>query len=146
MFTLLIVVELIISILLILAVLMQSSKGGGLAGTFGGGNVGVVFGVRRTADFLTRATQILAGAFLGAGARDQHLLPAARDRRAAGQCVAAAGAAADDDAAVAAAGSSKRRCSKTGSKKADGSSNAVVIPISAPFAFLRCVTHPWLNW
>ena len=64
MFTLMIVVELIISILLILAVLMQSSKGGGLAGSFGGGNVGVVFGVRRTADFLTRATQILAGAFL----------------------------------------------------------------------------------
>jgi preprotein translocase subunit SecG len=64
MFTLLIVVELVISIMLILAVLMQSSKGGGLAGAFGGGNVGVVFGVRRTADFLTRATQILAGAFL----------------------------------------------------------------------------------
>ena len=64
MFTLLIVVELVISILLILAVLMQSSKGGGLAGSFGGGNVGVVFGVRRTADFLTRATQILAGVFL----------------------------------------------------------------------------------
>ena len=64
MFTLLIVVELIISILLILVVLMQSSKGGGLAGAFGGGNVGVVFGVRRTSDFLTRATQILAGVFL----------------------------------------------------------------------------------
>jgi preprotein translocase subunit SecG len=64
MFTLLIIVELIISILLILSVLMQSSKGGGLAGAFGGGNVGVVFGVRRTSDFLTRATQILAGAFL----------------------------------------------------------------------------------
>ena len=64
MFTLLIVLELVISILLILAVLMQSSKGGGLAGSFGGGNVGVVFGVRRTADFLTRATQVLAGVFL----------------------------------------------------------------------------------
>jgi preprotein translocase subunit SecG len=64
MFTLLIVLELVIAILLILSVLMQSSKGGGLAGAFGGGNVGAVFGVRRTADFLTRATQILAGAFL----------------------------------------------------------------------------------
>ncbi len=64
MFTLLIILELVIAILLILAVLMQSSKGGGLAGAFGGGSVGVVFGVRRTADFLTRATQILAGAFL----------------------------------------------------------------------------------
>ncbi len=64
MFTFLIIIELIVSILLILVVLMQSSKGGGLAGTFGGGSVGVVFGVRRTADFLTRATQILAASFL----------------------------------------------------------------------------------
>ncbi len=64
MFTVLIVLEVIISVLLVLVVLMQSSKGGGLAGTFGGGSVGVVFGVRRTADFLIRGTQILAGAFL----------------------------------------------------------------------------------
>jgi len=64
MFTFLIILELIISILLVLVILMQSSKGGGLAGTFGGGSVGVVFGVRRTTDFLMRATQILAGAFL----------------------------------------------------------------------------------
>jgi preprotein translocase subunit SecG len=64
MFTFLIIIEVIISILLILVVLMQSSKGGGLAGTFGGGSVGVVFGVRRTADFLIKATQILAGAFV----------------------------------------------------------------------------------
>jgi len=64
MFTVLIVLEVIISVLLVLVVLMQSSKGGGLAGTFGGGSVGVVFGVRRTSDFLIRGTQILAGAFL----------------------------------------------------------------------------------
>ena len=64
MFTFLIVLEVIVSILLILVILMQSSKGGGLAGTFGGGNVGMVFGVRRTADFLIKATQILAGLFL----------------------------------------------------------------------------------
>jgi preprotein translocase subunit SecG len=60
MFTFLLIVEVVISILLILVVLMQASKGGGLAGTFGGGQVGMVFGVRRTADFLTRATQVLA--------------------------------------------------------------------------------------
>jgi preprotein translocase subunit SecG len=64
MFTFLIIVELIISALLILVILMQSSKGGGLAGTFGGGSVGVVFGVRRTADFLIKGTQILAAAFV----------------------------------------------------------------------------------
>jgi preprotein translocase subunit SecG len=60
MFWFLIVVEIIVSILLVVAILMQSSKGGGLAGTFGGGQVGMMFGVRRTADFLTRATQVLA--------------------------------------------------------------------------------------
>ncbi|MBI4535690.1 MAG: preprotein translocase subunit SecG [Ignavibacteriae bacterium] len=64
MFTFLLAVELIVSILLIIVVLMQSSKGGGLAGTFGGGSVGMVFGVRRTADFLIRATQILATVFI----------------------------------------------------------------------------------
>jgi len=57
-------VEIIISIILIISVLMQSSKGGGLAGTFGGANLGTVFGVRRTADFLSRTTTILATIFL----------------------------------------------------------------------------------
>ena len=64
MFTVLMSLEIIICILLIVVILMQSSKGGGLAGTFGGGNVGMVFGVRRTADFLIRGTQILAAAFI----------------------------------------------------------------------------------
>jgi preprotein translocase subunit SecG len=64
MFSFLMAVQIIVSVLLIAVILMQSSKGGGLAGTFGGGSVGMVFGVRRTADFLTRGTQILAGTFL----------------------------------------------------------------------------------
>ena len=63
MFGFLMAVEVVVSILLIIAVLMQASKGGGLAGTFGGGNVGMVFGVRRTADFLIKATQWLAVIF-----------------------------------------------------------------------------------
>lgn len=63
MFGFLIGIEVLISILLMIAILMQSSKGGGLAGTFGGGNVGMMFGVRRTADFLIKATQILAIVF-----------------------------------------------------------------------------------
>lgn len=63
MFSVLIGIEIVISILLILVILMQSSKGGGLAGTFGGASVGMMFGVRRTADFLTNATQILAIGF-----------------------------------------------------------------------------------
>ncbi|MBI5472032.1 MAG: preprotein translocase subunit SecG [Ignavibacteriae bacterium] len=64
MFGFLIAIEILLSILLIISVLMQSSKGGGLAGTFGGGNVGMMFGVRRTADFLSNATWILATSFV----------------------------------------------------------------------------------
>jgi preprotein translocase subunit SecG len=64
MFGALIAVEIVASILLILVILMQSSKGGGLAGSFGGGSMGTVFGVRRTADFLSRATTILATIFI----------------------------------------------------------------------------------
>jgi len=64
MYTIAITFEIIIGILLMLAILMQSSKGGGLAGSFGGANLGTVFGVRRTSDFLTTVTQWLAGIFM----------------------------------------------------------------------------------
>ena len=62
MYSLLIIIATIAAILLVVVVLLQSSKGGGLAGTFGGsGNMGAMFGTRRTADFLSRATWWLAG-------------------------------------------------------------------------------------
>jgi preprotein translocase subunit SecG len=64
MYTFAIIIEVLIGILLMLAILMQSSKGGGLAGSFGGANIGTVFGVRRTSDFLTKFTQWLAGIFM----------------------------------------------------------------------------------
>lgn len=50
----------IVAILLMGVVLIQASKGGGLAGTFGGGDATAVFGVRRTADFLIKVTSTLA--------------------------------------------------------------------------------------
>jgi preprotein translocase subunit SecG len=65
MFTLLVFLDVIVCVLLMVVVLMQSSKGGGLAGSFGGGTMGTVFGVRRTADFLSRTTTILAAIFIG---------------------------------------------------------------------------------
>lgn len=64
MFALFLIVEVIVSILLILVVLMQASKGGGLAGTLGTSNMGTVFGVRRTSDFLSKTTTILATIFV----------------------------------------------------------------------------------
>ena len=64
MYTFAIIIEVIIGILLMLAILMQSSKGGGLAGGLGGANIGTVFGVRRTSDFLTKLTEWLAGIFM----------------------------------------------------------------------------------
>ena len=64
MFNFIVIVDIIVAVLLMIVVLMQSSKGGGLAGSFGGGSMGTVFGVRRTADFLTRSTTILASIFI----------------------------------------------------------------------------------
>ena len=50
------------AVLLILIVLVQNSKGGGLASGFGQGNQ--VMGVKKTADFLEKATWTLAIALL----------------------------------------------------------------------------------
>ena len=64
MYTFFIAVEILVSILLMIVVLMQASKGGGLAGTLGTSNLGTVFGVRRTSDFLTKTTTVLATLFM----------------------------------------------------------------------------------
>ena len=64
MFVLLASIEIIVSLLLIIVVLMQASKGSGLAGAFGGSQVGAMFGARRTADFLGKATTVLAVVFI----------------------------------------------------------------------------------
>jgi preprotein translocase subunit SecG len=52
----------IASIALVLIVLIQNSKGGGLASSFASSNQ--VMGVRKTTDFLEKATWFLAGAVL----------------------------------------------------------------------------------
>ncbi|MCX7876547.1 MAG: preprotein translocase subunit SecG [Melioribacteraceae bacterium] len=65
MFTLLVTISVIIAVLLVIVVLLQASKGGGLAGSFGGvGQFGAVFGTRRTADFLSKLTWWLAGTLM----------------------------------------------------------------------------------
>jgi preprotein translocase subunit SecG len=59
MYTLIIILTVLISILLIIVVLVQKSKGGGLSSTFAGSNQ--IMGVRRTNDFIEKATWTLAG-------------------------------------------------------------------------------------
>jgi len=62
MYTLVTVLIFIVCILLVLIVLVQNSKGGGLASNFQ--STGQIMGVRKTADFLEKATWGLAGALL----------------------------------------------------------------------------------
>lgn len=58
LFVLLTVLVLIIAVLIVLVVLVQNSKGGGLASNFASSNQ--YMGVRKTADFLEKATWTLA--------------------------------------------------------------------------------------
>lgn len=65
MVTLLTFVYVVVCVSLIISVLLQSSKGEGLAGAFGGGGLsGAVFGGRGAANFLSRATTVLAIMFM----------------------------------------------------------------------------------
>ena len=62
MYSFIIVIIFIVCAILILLVLVQNSKGGGLASSFSSSNQ--VMGVRRTTDFLEKATWTLAGVLL----------------------------------------------------------------------------------
>lgn len=60
MFTLVLVLSFVVALLLIIVILLQSSKGTGLAGSAFGGGASSALGVRRTTDFLSKTTTILA--------------------------------------------------------------------------------------
>lgn len=62
MYVLITVLIFIVCILLVLIVLVQNSKGGGLASNFQSSNQ--IMGVRKTTDFLEKATWVLAGSLL----------------------------------------------------------------------------------
>jgi len=53
----------IVCVALMAAILLQSGKGGGLAGAFGAGSSQTLFGGRGAASFLSRATTVLAVVF-----------------------------------------------------------------------------------
>ena len=96
MYYFLIFIHLLICIALIGVVLMQSGKGGGLAGGAFGGSAQTVFGGRGATDFLTRATMVLGGVFFlsslvlalmtsGVTARSRSLIQQEARRAATGQ-------------------------------------------------------------
>ena len=62
MYTLFVILIVIAAIMMIAIVLIQESKGGGLSTGFAGGNP--VLGVRKTTDFIEKATWTLAGAMV----------------------------------------------------------------------------------
>lgn len=62
MYTAISILIFVVCILLILIVLVQNSKGGGLASSFSSSNQ--IMGVRKTTDFLEKATWTLAGVLL----------------------------------------------------------------------------------
>ena len=64
MYTFFIILHVLVAIFLTLSILMQSSKGGGLSGTFGGGGAGSVFGGRGAATFFSKVTTGLAVTFM----------------------------------------------------------------------------------
>lgn len=65
MFTIFVILIIFLAIILTLVVLAQAAKGNGLAGGLAApGSVGTMFGVRRTSDFLMKATIGIAGAFM----------------------------------------------------------------------------------
>ncbi len=63
MYVLLLILHLLICVGLIGVVLVQSGKGGGLAGGAFGGSAQTVLGGRGATDLITRATMVLGGAF-----------------------------------------------------------------------------------
>jgi preprotein translocase subunit SecG len=64
MHTFIVILTIIVAIFLVISILLQSSKGSGLTGAFGSSGATQVLGVRRTSDFLSKTTSILAGVFM----------------------------------------------------------------------------------
>lgn len=76
MFILVTVLIMIAAIVLALIVLVQNGKGGGLAANFASQNQ--VMGVRKTTDFLEKATWFLAGAMIVLCLASSALIPKSR--------------------------------------------------------------------
>lgn len=60
---LVVAIHMVVCVALMVVILLQSGKGGGLAGAFGAGSSQTLFGGRGAASFLSRATTVLAVVF-----------------------------------------------------------------------------------
>lgn len=63
MFSILLTVQIIVSISIIVLVMLQHGKGADMGAAFGSGSSGTVFGSRGSGSFFTRATGIMAAVF-----------------------------------------------------------------------------------
>jgi len=63
MFSILLAVQVLISVAIISLVMLQQGKGADMGAAFGSGSSGTVFGARGSGSFFTRATAILAAVF-----------------------------------------------------------------------------------
>lgn len=61
----LIAIHTLVSVLLVTVILMQASRGGGLAGSIGGGTTQAIFGGRGAASLLSKVSTWLAVIFIG---------------------------------------------------------------------------------
>ncbi len=65
MYTFLVVLFILISIVMVVVILLQAGKGQGLAGSIGGGmGSSAIFGGRGAADFLSKATSWIAALYI----------------------------------------------------------------------------------
>jgi preprotein translocase subunit SecG len=83
MYTFLLVILIVDSLVLVAAVLMQAAKGGGLAATFGGVSTAAdaLLGTRQAGDFLSKLTWWSAGTFLFLGFMLQIMTTSSRTPR-----------------------------------------------------------------
>ena len=77
MYALITILIVVVCVFLSLIVLVQNSKGGGLAANFSASNQ--IMGVRKTADFLEKATWTLAGSLIALCLLAAFILPSSGD-------------------------------------------------------------------
>ena len=73
MYSLIVIVAVIVALLLTFIVLIQESKGGGLASGFASSNQ--IMGVRKTTDFIEKATWTLAGLHVFLSVTTTYVIP-----------------------------------------------------------------------